>query len=174
MSERRICVGAIGGPHGVRGNVRISPFTADPEDVTAYGPITDESGARRFEIEILGRSAGQLIARIDGIEDRDAAAALKGIRLYVPRSSLPEPEEEEYYHADLIGLTAHDRDGKEVGTIRGIFDFGAGDVLEIVDAAQRSVWVPFTREAVPAIDLDMRRVTVDVPAETEDERGSED
>ncbi len=103
----RVCLGAIAGAHGVRGLVKIKSFTQDPANLTAYGPLADESGRRRFEIAVTGRAKGLLVARIAGVEDRDAAQALRGVRLYVARAALPEPEEaEEFYQADLIGLAA--------------------------------------------------------------------
>ena len=124
MAEgERFCVGAIAGVHGVRGLVKIKSFTGDPLDLTAYGPLTDESGRRRFQVTVTGRAKGLLIARIEGVEDREAAQALRGARLYAARAALPEPAEEEYYHADLIGLEAQEREQldsrieKEVGVL---------------------------------------------------------
>jgi len=103
MSETRVCLGAFAGPHGVRGLLKVKSFTEVPEDVAAYGPLSDESGARRFEIEVLGRAGGSVLVRVQGIGDRDAAAALRGTRLFVAREALPPTEAEDYYHADLIG-----------------------------------------------------------------------
>ncbi|MCP4329539.1 MAG: ribosome maturation factor RimM [Alphaproteobacteria bacterium] len=165
MGEAMICVCAIGAPHGVRGNIRIASFTANAEDFLSYGPLSDKNGARRYDLEIVGRSRGQLIARIAGIDDRDAAEALKGTRLYVPRSALPQTDPEEFYHADLIGLTAVDPDGREVGKVKAVYDFGAGHVLEVVDSDRRQVLVPFTREAVPEIDIGGGRVVIKPPPE---------
>jgi len=166
MPERRICVGVITGAHGVRGLVRIHSFTTDPDDVAAYGPVTDEAGGRRFEITPTGHTRGQTVARIEGIKDRDAAEALKGVRLYVPRSALPDTEdEEEYYHADLIGLMAFGADGKEIGRIQAVYDFGAGDLLEVGQPNGRAIIVPFTRAAVPEIDIANGRLVVIPPPE---------
>ena len=168
MDRPRVCVGAIAGAHGVRGQVRIAAFTADPDDLMAYGPVRDEAGSRRFEITVVGRSRGQMIARVAGIGDRDAAEALKGIRLYVDRAALPATAADEFYHADLIGLAVVDRAGKSLGTIGAVHDFGAGDVLEIAPAEGPSVLVRFTREAVPEVDLKGGKVVVELPPDAPD------
>src|SRR5690349_1395364 len=113
-TERRVCVGIITGPHGVRGAVRIKSFTAEPADVARYGPLEDESGERQLKLRLIGNAKGVLIAKLAGIEDRDRAEALRGLRLYLRRRALPPPEEDEYYHADLIGLDAVLADGSTV------------------------------------------------------------
>ena len=156
-----VCIGAVAGAHGVRGNVRIKPFTDAPEDVAAYGPVTDAGGARAFDLTLVGRSGGAVIARLTGIEDRDAAEALKGLRLHVPRERLPAPEKDEFYHADLIGLGVVDTAGRTAGTVKALHDFGAGDLIEIRRPDGRLVLLPFTRTAVPAIDLTAGEVTVE-------------
>ena len=135
--DKRVCVGVITGAHGVRGAVRLKSFTAEPEDVAGYGPLEDERGERRFALRIVGSAKGVLIAAISGIDDRDRAEALRGLRLYLPRSALPPTDEEEYYHADLIGLDAALADGTPIGTVRAVHDFGAGDTLEI-ERAERA------------------------------------
>ena len=161
--DKRVCVGVITGAHGVRGAVRLKSFTAAPEDVARYGPLEDERGERRFALRITGDAKGVLIAAISGIEDRDRAEALRGSRLYLPRSALPPPEEEEYYHTDLIGLDAMLVDGTSLGTVRAVHDFGAGDTLEIARAKGTPVMVPFTRAVVPVVDLDLGRLIIDPP-----------
>src|ERR1700754_3083108 len=150
-ASSKVCVGQITGAHGVRGMVKLKPFTSAPDDLTAYGPVSDEAGARRFALNLLSWAKDQWIVRIDGVADRDAATALRGVRLYVEREALPEPEEDEFYHADLIGLVAELADGQHFGTIRAIFDFGAGEMLEIAMGRGGAVMVPFTRAAVPVI-----------------------
>ena len=107
-SHERVCLGAIIGAHGVNGTVRIKSFTEDPADVAAYGPVSDEAGARRFTIRPIGAARGAILARFEGVDDRAAAQALAGTRLYVPRSALPAPDDEEFYHADLLGLADDD------------------------------------------------------------------
>ncbi len=161
--DRRVCVGVVTGAHGVRGAVRLKSFTAEPEDVAGYGPLEDERGERRFALRIVGSAKGVLIAAISGIDDRDRAEALRGLRLYLPRSALPPTEEEEYYHADLIGLDAALADGTPIGTVRAVHDFGAGDTLEIERASGPPVMVPFTRAVVPVVDLDAGRLVIDPP-----------
>ncbi len=164
-SPDRVCVGVIAGVHGVRGRVRIKSFTEQPGDIFAYGPLSDEAGARRFEPIPDGHSKGQLLARIEGIKDRDAAEALKGTRLFVDRSILPEPEEDEFYIADLEGLMAEDATGRPVGEIKAVHDFGAGTMLEIAPEQGETFMIPFTKAAVPEIDLQGRRVVVEPPPE---------
>ena len=161
--DKRVCVGVVTGAHGVRGAVRVKSFTAEPGDVASYGPLEDESGERRFALRLVGTAKGVLIAAIAGIDDRDRAEALRGLRLYLPRAAQPPTEEEEYYHADLIGLEATLPDGAALGTVRAVHDFGAGDTLEIERPAGQPVVVPFTRAVVPVIDLDAGRLVVDPP-----------
>ncbi|HWE73453.1 MAG TPA: ribosome maturation factor RimM [Stellaceae bacterium] len=159
-----MCLGIITGAHGIRGRVRVKSFTADPEAIAAYGPLSDESGARRFDLELTGAQKGVLIAYIKGVDDRNAAEALRGLRLYVNRAALPPPEEDEFYETDLIGLEATRDDGAIFGTIRGVNDFGAGASLEIEDPAGKTVVVPFTNAAVPVVDIANKRVVVVPPA----------
>ena len=166
-AKDRICVGAIAGAHGVRGLIRLKSFTERPEDIITYGPLTDASGKRCFEVSITGRARDALLARIAGVADRDQAAALRGTRLYVARAALPEPAEEEFYHADLIGLRAEAPDGAAIGRVSAVHTFGGNDVLEISPEAGESLLVPFTRQAVPAVDLAAGRVVVDLPPESE-------
>jgi 16S rRNA processing protein RimM len=161
--DKRICVGVITGAHGVRGGVRLKSFTAEPENVASYGPLEDERGERSFALRIVGSAKGVLIAAISGIDDRDRAEALRGLRLYLPRLALPPTEEEEYYHADLIGLDAALPDGTALGTVRAVHDFGAGDTLEIERASGPPVMVPFTRAVVPIVDLDAGRLVLEPP-----------
>lgn len=164
MSPARVCVGVITGAQGVRGAVRVKSFTADPEDLAAYGPVEDEAGERRFELRVVGRAKGVVVAKLAGIEDRDAAEALRGMRLYVGRAALPPAGEEEYYHADLLGLRAELADGSVLGRVRAVHDFGAGDSLELERPEGGLLMVPFTRAAVPVVDLAGGRVVIDPPA----------
>ena len=161
VESERICVGIVTGAHGVKGLVRVKPFTETPEAVAAYGALETEDGSRRLEIEVANRAGkGQLAVRVTGVTDRAAAEALKGERLFVARDKLPAPAPDEFYHADLIGLPVERPTGDPIGTVRAIYDFGAGDVLEIADADGRLVMVPFTHAAVPEIDVAGRRVVV--------------
>jgi 16S rRNA processing protein RimM len=166
MGERRVCLGVITGTHGVRGLVRVKSFAETPEDVAAYGPLSDEEGTRAFTLTVTGRSKGMLLVRIEGVDDRDRAQALKGTRLYASREVLPPPADAEtYYYADLVGLAAEDRDGRPLGRVTAVHNFGAGDILELDGAAGRLV--PFTRANVPVVDLDGGRLVVDPPHEVE-------
>jgi 16S rRNA processing protein RimM len=161
--DRRLCVGIVTGAHGVRGAVRLKSFTAEPESIAAYGPLEDEKGERRFALRLVGSAKGVLIAVIPGIDDRDRAEALRGLRLYLRRSALPPPDEDEYYHADLIGLAVTLADGTALGTVRAVHDLGAGDTLEVERLAGPPVMVPFTRAVVPVVDLDAGRLFIDPP-----------
>ena len=162
----RLCIGVVVGVHGVRGAVRIKPFTADPHDLTAYGPLTTEAGQtwRLKGASVDGK--GVVTAKIDGVEDRNQAEALKGAKLYIERGALPEAEEDEFYIADLIGLAAETPEGKRLGTIKAVFNFGAGDVVEVSGEAG-DILVPFTLAAVPVVDVKARRVVIDPPVMTE-------
>jgi 16S rRNA processing protein RimM len=161
--DKRVCVGAVAGAHGVRGAVKIKSFTATPEDVARYGPLEDESGERQFSLRLIGAGKGVLIGHLSGIADRNQAEASRGLRLYLPRAALPPTEEDEYYHADLLGLEAVLTDGTPVGTVHAVHDFGAGDTLEIVRSEGPPVMVPFTRAVVPRVDLAAGRLVIDPP-----------
>lgn len=170
---RRICVGAVAGAHGVRGAVRIKPFTETPRGVAAYGPVTDESGQQRFDVAVVGESKGTLLATLSGVTDRTAAEALKGLRLYVDRAALPATDEDEFYYEDLVGLSAVTVDGEDFGTVIAVFEFGAGDVIEVQGADRQSVLLPFTRAVVPTVDIAGRRIVVDPPIVMADEEDAE-
>jgi len=136
--------------------------------------VSDEAGNRRFEIDIETVRGGMVIAALDGVADRNAAEALKGLRLYVSKDALPEPDEDEFYHADLLGLEVV-QDGETIGTVRAIIPAGAGDVLEIDRGLrQETLLVPFTKAAVPDIDIGAGRLTVDPPRAVEAEKDDED
>jgi 16S rRNA processing protein RimM len=160
-----VCVGAFAGAHGVRGLVRLKSFTADPDDVVRYRPLTDQGGTREFKVTLVGTAKDAFVARVDGVATREQAASLAGTRLYVPRASLPAAAEDEFYHADLIGLAAETADGKALGKVAALHDFGAGDVLEIKAADGKSTLIPFTRASVPQVDVAGGRVVIDPPVE---------
>jgi len=155
-----VCVGVVSGARGLKGDVRVRSFTAEPEDVAAYGPVVEEMGAPLFDLTVVGTHKNDVIVRIDGVADRTQAEALKGTRLYVPRKALPEPDTEEYYHVDLVGLDAEIIGGETLGTVKAVHDFGAGDVLEIDGGPEGPVMVPFTRAAVPEVDIAGGRVVI--------------
>lgn len=163
----RILVGAIAGAHGVRGQVRIRSFTSDPAAIAAYGPVSDEDGRRRFELTVTGTIKDGVIARLAGIEDRTAAEALRGVRLYVSRAALPQTRTGEYYRADLIGLRAELADGTHYGRVSDVQNYGASDLLEIEREDGASEFLPFTDRCVPIVDVANGRVVVDPPVAVE-------
>jgi 16S rRNA processing protein RimM len=163
--QARVCLGAVAGAHGVRGALRVKSFTAEPDDIAAYGPVTDETGSREFTLRIVGHARGDLVIKVDGINDRSAAEALKGTRFYVARAALPEPEADEFYHADLIGLAAEDEAGAALGTVRAVHDHGAGALIEIRSQDGAELLVPFTKAAVPVVDIAGGRLVAVPPEE---------
>ncbi len=164
----RVIVAKIGAAHGVRGEVRLWPFTQDPMAITAYGPLETKDGARAFEIETVRAGKDHLVARLKGIDGRDAAEALTNLELYVPRDRLPPAEADEYYHSDLIGLDAIREDGSQIGTVHALHNFGAGDVIEITPLGSGdTLMLPFTEATVPKIDLAAKQIVVVPPAEIE-------
>lgn len=162
----RIAVARIGAAHGVRGEVRLKSFTADPLAVRAYGPLEADDG-RSFVVAAARPAAGtspdMLVVRLEGVTTREQVEALNGLELSVPRDRLPAAEEDEFYHADLIGLDATMTDGTKIGTVIAVQDFGAGDLLEIAPPSGPTVLVPFTRAVVPQIDVAGGRVVIDPP-----------
>jgi 16S rRNA processing protein RimM len=151
----RVLVGEIARPQGLQGEVRIRSFTAHPAAITEYGPLEDETGARLFEIESLRVTPKALSARLKGVTSRDEAEALTGTKLYVPHSRLPAREEDEWYHTDLIGISALDREGVAIGSVVAVHNFGAGDLLEIRPASGgNTVLMLFTRDTVPEVDVE--------------------
>jgi 16S rRNA processing protein RimM len=157
----RVCVAQIGGPHGVRGEVKLKSFTADPMAVKDYAPLESEDGVQQFEIAFLRPGKGHLVAQLTGIRDRSAAERITNLKLFVPRERLPKPEPEEFYHFDLIGAHAVTPAGEEIGTVHAIYDFGAGDILELrLNESGATVMVPFTTTSVPEVDIAGSRIVV--------------
>jgi 16S rRNA processing protein RimM len=163
---KRICVAQIGAPHGVRGEVKLWPFTQDPVAVRDYGPLETEDGATRFEIEALRAAKDHLVVRLKGVNDRNAAERLTNTKLFVARERLPATEaDDEYYHADLVGLAVVDTEGNALGSIAALHNFGAGDLIEVKPAqGNMTVLLPFTEAAVPVVDVAGRRIVVDAAA----------
>ncbi|CAM3128386.1 16S rRNA processing protein RimM [Paracoccus aminovorans] len=165
----RICVGAIAGAFGVRGEVRLKSFTSEPSDVAAYGPLWSEDGKRSFTVRLTRPVTGGLGARLSGVETREDAEALKGATLWVDRERLPSLPDDEFYHTDLIGLSVYDAGGVLIGKVRAIYDHGAGDILEIFGPGRKqALLLPFTRAFVPTVDLAAGRIIADPPEETEE------
>lgn len=160
----RICIGAIAGAFGVAGEVRLKSFCTVPEDIVSYGPLWSEDGARQFRITLTRPVAGGLGARVAGVANKDDADALRGTSLFVDRSKLPSLPDDEFYHADLIGLDAHDPGGALIGKIVAVHNHGAGDILEISSLGHKSaLLLPFTKAIVPNVDLAAGRVIADLP-----------
>ncbi len=166
MAGGRILLGTIGNPHGVKGAVRIKTYTAEPAAIAEYGVLADKQG-QTFEITDCRPDRAGIVARIKGVDDRNTAEALKGTDLYVDRAVLPEPADDEFYYSDLIGLAVTDKAGDIIGTIKAVFDHGAGEFLEITPPTGQTWLIPFTNDAVPVIDIEAGRIVVDPPLETE-------
>jgi 16S rRNA processing protein RimM len=158
----RVCVGQIGAPHGVRGEVRLRSFTAEPDAITAYGPLETDDG-RILEIESLRPAKNHFVAALAGINDRDAAEKLANLKLYVPRERLPAlVETDEFYHADLIGLAVLNKAGEQLGSVLAVHNFGAGDLIEIrLDASGKTELIAFNETNVPVVDIAAGRIVIE-------------
>ena len=168
-----VCVGAFAGAFGVHGEVRLKSFTAEPEAIAGYGPLASEDGTTYDVVITRGIKAG-FAARVSGISSKEAADDLRGTRLYVARERLPSLPDDEFYHSDLIGLNVFDTGGEKLGIIKSVHDHGAGDLLDVHGPGLKNgVLMPFTKEAVPTVDLKGGRIVIDPPEglfpETSDE-----
>ena len=172
MSPSQICVARIGAAHGVRGAVKLWTFTEDPLAVKAYGPLVTKDGARQFEVTHAREAKGHLVATLKGIATREEAERLNGIELYIARDKLPATDENEYYHADLIGLDAVNAANEPLGRVIAIHNFGAGDIIEIAPAHGATMLLPFTNAVVPSVDLAGGRVIIELPDEIEGDDSS--
>jgi 16S rRNA processing protein RimM len=160
----RVCVGAIAGSFGVKGEVRLKSFCADPEAIATYGPVSNEAGTQSWDIKLTRPVKGGFAARLSGLHQKEAADALKGTRLYAPRDALPSLPDDEYYHADLMGLSVMDAGGAQLGRVKSVLNHGAGDLLEVaVKGEQQPVLLPFTLANVPTVDLKAGLIVVDPP-----------
>jgi 16S rRNA processing protein RimM len=162
-----IFVAQVGAAHGVRGEVKVTTFTADPMALAAYKTLMRQDGSPALTIASARPSKGGIVARLKGVDDRNAAEALRGLKLYISRDRLPEPEEDEFYLADLIGLAVETAEGEVLGKVKTIQDFGAGDLLEIQPRAGATWWLPFTREAVPQVLIAQGKLIAAPPASIE-------
>jgi 16S rRNA processing protein RimM len=165
--DARICVAKIGAAHGVRGEVKLWPFTEDPMAVLRYGPLSTKDGARQFEVARARMAKDHLVAALKGVATREDAERINGIELYIPREKLPATDDGEYYHADLIGLRAIGMQGDEIGKVIAIHNFGAGDIVEIAPPQGPTLLLPFTNAVVPAVDIAAGHVVIAMPAEIE-------
>jgi 16S rRNA processing protein RimM len=160
----RVCVGAIAGSFGVKGEVRLKSFCTDPEAIATYGPLFTEDGSRSFEVTLTRAVAYGIGVRLSGVLTKEQADALKGTSLFVARDKLPAIGDDEFYYADLIGLDVHDTGGAPVGKVHAVHNHGAGDLLEILGPGMKTaLLLPFTRAMVPTVDLAARRVIIDLP-----------
>ncbi len=159
-----ICVGAIAGAYGVRGEARIKSFCAEPSDIAGYAPLLTEDGARSFSLTLVRPIKNGFAARLGGVATKEDADALRGVQLFAPRDRLPSLPDDEFYHADLIGLEVFDTGGALLGAVLAVQNHGAGDLLEVRPAkGGETVLVPFSRETVPTVDLEARRIVADPP-----------
>ena len=170
----RITVGRFGAPHGVRGEIRLQSFTADPLAITTYGPLAGPDG-RVYALAAVRRlKDDMLVVRVAGVATREAAQALTHVELGVDRAALPPPHEDEFYIADLVGLDAVDAAGQLIGTIVDVPNYGGGDLVEIrTPGGGETLLFPFTNEVVPSIDIAGRRVTIVPPDEVDADAGSD-
>lgn len=162
---RLVCVGQIAGARGLNGEFFVRSFTDDPQAIERYGPLSTELGDRSLKVHVVGVTKNGLVVRAEGIDDRSGAEALRGLRLYVSREVLPAPDDDEFYHADLIGLvTQIAADGEPsvapFGRVAAVHDFGAGPILEIERAGAPPLMIPFTRAAVPTVDIEGGRIVI--------------
>ncbi|MBL4807046.1 MAG: 16S rRNA processing protein RimM [Rhodobacteraceae bacterium] len=157
-----VCVGAISGAFGVRGEVRIKSFCADPAAIGDYSPLTTQNGKKTYDIEITRTVKGGFAAKLTGLTNKEDADALRGTRLYVGRDKLPSLPDDEFYHSDLIGLDVVDTGGEPCGKVSAVHDHGAGDILEILHKGE-PILLLFTKESVPTVDLTAQRIVIDPP-----------
>jgi 16S rRNA processing protein RimM len=165
----QICIARIGAAHGVRGEVKLWTFTEDPFAVQHYGPLTTRDGSRSFEVTSAREAKGHLVATLKGVATREDAERLNGLELYIAREKLPATDQDEYYHADLIGLAAFNAADEPLGRVIAIHNFGAGDIIEIAPPHGATLLLPFTNAVVPSVDLARGRVVIELPAEIEGE-----
>lgn len=159
-----VCVGAIAGAYGVRGELRVKSYCAAPEDVATYGALTDEGSTRKFTLSLLHPIKNGFAARIAEVATKEEADALKGIALYARRDQLPTLPDDEFYHADLIGLAVHDTGGVLLGKVKSVQNHGADDLLEVqLAGSSDTAFLPFTKAGVPTVDLGAGRIVADPP-----------
>ncbi len=160
----RVLVGSLAGAFGVHGEVRLKSFCADPNSIADYAPLYTEDGKAFAQLILTGQTKGGFTARVDGVTTKEQADALKGTDLFADRSAMPSLPDDEFYYADLIGLTVVDTGGETLGTVKNVMDHGAGDLLEILQtSASDTLLLPFTKAVVPTVDLAARRIIVDPP-----------
>lgn len=159
----RVCVAKIGAAHGLRGEVRLQVFTQDPDAILKFGELTSEDGTKKFRVASLRPAKGHFVARLDGVNDRNASELLTNIELFVARDKLPAIEVDgEFYHADLIGLRVEDKSGKKYGVVIAVHNFGASDLIEVAEPPKKSgPLIPFLDQFVPEVDLEAGRIIIE-------------
>jgi 16S rRNA processing protein RimM len=173
MPGGQVCVARIGAPHGVRGAIKLWTFTEEPMAVMQYGPLSTKDGTRKFEVASAREAKDHLVATLKGVVTREEAERLNGVELYISRSKLPATDADEYYHADLIGLSAENAAGEPIGRVIAIHNFGAGDIIEIAPLHGTTLLLPFSNAVVPTVDIASGRMVVELPREIEgDDSGS--
>ncbi|HKN30993.1 MAG TPA: ribosome maturation factor RimM [Roseiarcus sp.] len=167
--DRLVLVGAFGAPQGVRGEIRVKSFTGEAKAIGAYGALTDASRSRAFAFERLRALKDDiLVARVKGVDTRDAAAALTGVELFARRDQLPPPNADEFYYDDLVGLEAVTREGRRLGRVASLMNYGAGDILEIApDGGDEALLLPFTNDVAPVVDFEAGRIVIEPPQEVD-------
>ncbi|WP_417701625.1 ribosome maturation factor RimM [Pseudophaeobacter sp.] len=159
-----ICVGAIAGSYGIRGEVRLKSFCAIPDEIERYSPLSNEDGSQHFSLSLIRAVKGGFTGRIGGVDTKEQADALKGLRLFTSRYQLPSLPSDEYYHADLIGVAVYDTGGVLLGRVKSVQNHGASDLLELQgEGLKGTVFLPFTLAAVPTVDLEQGRIIADPP-----------
>ncbi|ODA66198.1 Ribosome maturation factor RimM [Methyloligella halotolerans] len=172
-ADARLLLGEIGAAHGLKGELRLRSFTESPAAIADYGALETLDGGRSFKIAQLREGPKGLVVKFKGVNDRNAAEALTGTKLYVDRDKLPESEPDEWYYADLIGLVAVDGEGAALGLVTAVHNFGASDIIELAPESGPTLLVPFTEEAVPEVDMEAGRLTVHIPEGLVDEPSEE-
>jgi 16S rRNA processing protein RimM len=163
---REVLLGVVIGAQGLKGEVKVKTFTQSPDRLGAYGPLHTKDG-KSFRATFLRETKDGAVVALEGVNGRNAAEALKGAELFVPRTALPKEDADEFYHADLIGLRAEDTEGRAMGTVRALHNFGAGPVIELVRDDGDEVFLPFTREVAQQIDIEGGRIVIAAPEEVE-------
>jgi 16S rRNA processing protein RimM len=168
-SDSKLLVGRIGAAHGIKGEVRVQSFTEDPLALVSYGPLSTSKAGLTIRILAARTTTNVLVARIEGVNDRNAAEKLNGVELYIDRALLPDPDDEDdFYHADLLGLRAQLADGTSLGTVSAIPNFGAGDLLEVRDERSGDTFLfPFTKAVVPEVKVKDGYLVIDPPVEAD-------
>ena len=164
MYDAMIIMGALAGAFGIKGEVRLKSFTSDPKAIANYGPLFTEDGSRSYQVRLTGQLKNAFSARLSGVHTKEQADGLRGLQLFVPRSKFPKLPDDEFYYADLLGLSVFSAGGAELGQIKAVQNHGATDLLEIFTAkTNQSVLLPFTQINVPTVDISSGKIIIDPP-----------